>query len=288
MKTLHLLDGSAFVYRSFYALPELKTSKGFPTNAVYGFMKALLSIVKKERPRYLAVAFDAPARTRRALIYERYKARRPKAPDPLKAQIPVVKELIRLAGVPVLEEPGYEADDLIASAAKRALEEGFLVRVHTPDKDLLQLVTDGLTVVNPFTGEVFTRGRVEEKFGVPPERLTDYLALTGDKTDDVPGLKGVGPKKALELLKRFGRVEEMLKRFDELRRLVPSASREELELSYELVKLDYGAPVPPPEGLEVKKARLDELVKRLEELEMKSLVKEVRLVFRTAGQGSLF
>jgi len=288
MKSLHLLDGSAFAYRSFFALPPLSTSEGFPTNAVFGFFRMLFSLLKKERPKYLAVVFDAPAKTRRERVYERYKAQRPKMPDPLKAQIPVIKELLRLSGIPLLEEAGYEADDLIGALALRGAEEGFFVKVYSPDKDLLQLVSERVVVVNPMSGEVFTERKVREKFGVPPQKLADYLALVGDKTDNVPGLKGVGPKKALKLLEHFGSVEEMLKRWEEVKKEVPGAQREELELSYLLVKLSAEAPVPPVESLVPSTPDFNALTKRLRELEMKSLLTEAKRVLSGGGQASLF
>ena len=289
MKTLHLLDASSFIYRSFFALPPLTTKKGFPTGAIYGFLRALLSLWKSERPEYLVVIFDAPAPTKREKVYREYKAGRPSMPDPLKVQIPVIKEILKLMGVPILEVPGYEADDLIAILARKFSKRGFFVKIYTPDKDMLQLVSDSVRVVNPMNWEVFDSKKVEEKFGVPPEKLSDYLALVGDKIDNVEGVKGVGPKTAIRLIERFGGVEGILKRWEEFKRLYPEARREDLELSYKLVKPMLDADIEvKEEDLKLGKPDLPELRVKLEELEMKSILRDLEKVFRVGSQGTLF
>lgn len=289
MKTLYILDGSSFIYRSFFALPKLSTKDGFPTNAIYGFLRMLFALIKREKPEYLVVVFDAPAKTRREQIFAEYKKQRPKAPDPLKVQIPVIKEFLKVMGVPILEVPGYEADDLIAYLAKRFVEKGFKVKVYSPDKDLLQLVSDHLTVINPMNEEVFTKEKVLEKFGVSPEKIPDLLALMGDKVDNVPGIKGVGPKTAIEILKKFGSVEEILKNWEKFKRLYPQAEREELELSYKLVKLytDLDLPIEE-EDLKIKNTDKNALKELLMKYEMKSLLKEVDTIFSQKTQKSLF
>jgi DNA polymerase-1 len=287
MKVLYLFDGSAFLYRSFFALPPLTTSSGFPTGAIYGFLRSVLAILKTEKPNYMAIAFDLPAPTQRKLAYSEYKSQRPPTPDPLKVQIPVIKELINLLGIKLLEMPGYEADDLIAYLTQRAKKEGFKVKIYSPDKDVLQLV-DGsqVVVINPISEEVFDENKVIEKFGVPPQKLADYLALVGDKTDNIEGVKGVGPKTAINLLNTFGSVENILARWDEFKKLFPQAEKNSLELSYWLVKLR------PPEELNIdigelkrKEPNLSLLRKKLEGLEMKSIIKDLDKIF---VQKSLF
>ncbi|WP_448587364.1 5'-3' exonuclease [Thermocrinis sp.] len=287
MKELYLFDGSAFLYRSFFALPPLSTKSGFPTSAIYGFLRSILSILKTERPHYIAIAFDLPAPTQRKLAYSEYKSKRPPTPEPLKAQIWVIKELIPLLGIKLVEKAGYEADDLIAYLTSRALEKGFRVKIYSPDKDLLQLVQEGrVWVINPILNEAFDEKKVREKFGVEPRQLADYLALVGDKTDNIEGVKGVGPKTALNLLREYGSIEGILSRWDEFEKAFPHAEREKLELAYQLVKLN-----PPehlevePEDLKLREPVLDVLKKKLEELEMKSIVKELEKVF---AQKSLF
>jgi DNA polymerase-1 len=287
MKVLYLFDGSAFLYRSFFALPPLTTSSGFPTGAIYGFLRSILAILKTEKPNYMAIAFDLPAPTQRKLAYSEYKSQRPPTPDPLKVQIPVIKELINLLGIRLLEMPGYEADDLIAYLTQKAKKEGFRVKIYSPDKDVLQLV-DGnqVVVINPISEEVFDENKVIEKFGVPPQKLADYLALVGDKTDNIEGVKGVGPKTAINLLNTFGSVENILARWDEFKRLFPQAEKNSLELSYWLVKLK------PPEDLNIdigelkrKEPNLSLLRKKLEGFEMKSIIKDLDKIF---AQKSLF
>ncbi|NPB08234.1 MAG: 5'-3' exonuclease [Aquificae bacterium] len=289
MKTLYLLDGSSFVYRSFFALPRLSTSRGFPTNAIYGFLRMLFALMKKEKPRYMAVVFDAPAKTKRETIYRAYKQQRPKTPDPLKVQIPVIKELLRLMGIKVLEVPGYEADDVIAYLAEQFSRKSFRVKVFSPDKDLLQLVSDKVLVVNPVNWEVYDPNKVREKFGVEPQKVPDFLALVGDPVDNVPGVKGVGPKKAPELIRRFGGVEGILRNWEKFARLYPQAKREELELSYKLVRLytDLNLEISE-EDLRLSKPDLKALKEKLSELEMKSLLREVDRVFSQSTQSSLF
>jgi DNA polymerase-1 len=287
MKVLYLFDGSAFLYRSFFALPPLTTSSGFPTGAIYGFLRSILAVLKTEKPNYMAITFDLPAPTQRKLAYSEYKSKRPPTPDPLKVQIPVIKELINLLGIKLLEMPGYEADDLIAYLTQKAKKEGFKVKIYSPDKDVLQLVEGNQAVViNPISEEVFDENKVIEKFGVPPQKLADYLALVGDKTDNIEGVKGVGPKTAINLINTFGSVENILARWDEFKKLFPQADKNSLELSYWLVKLR------PPEdlnidigGLKRKEPNLSLLRKKLEGLEMKSIIKDLDKIF---AQKSLF
>ena len=289
MKALHLLDASSFIYRSFFALPPLSTKGGFPTGAIYGFLRALLSIMKSEKPVYMAVVFDSPAPTKREKVFKDYKAGRPPMPDPLKVQIPVIKELLELMGIPIIEHPGYEADDLIAVLSKRFAEKGFVVKIYTPDKDMLQLVTDKITVVNPVNWEAFTPEKVRVKFGVPPDRIPDYLALVGDKVDNVEGVKGIGPKTAVRIIEEFGGVEGILKSWERFRKMYPDADKDTLRISYTLVKpitdLDLEL---RDEDLRISAPKMDELRKRLMDLEMKSIVKDLERTLRHGGQGTLF
>ncbi len=289
MKTLHILDASSFIYRSYFALPPLKTKEGFPTGAIYGFLRTLLSIMKSERPEYLVVVFDHPSPSIREKSYKEYKAGRPPTPDPLKLQIPVIKELLNLMGVPILEKEGYEADDLIAILVKELAKKGYRIKIYTPDKDMLQLVSNSVLVINPMNWEVFTPERVREKFGIPPKKLADYLALVGDKIDNIQGVKGVGPKTAVKLIEKFGGVEGILDRWEEFEKMFPEAKKEELELSYYLVKpiIDDGLEVEESD-LRLREPNMERLKKRLTELEMKSILKDIERVAKTRTQGSLF
>ncbi len=289
MKTLHLLDASSFIYRSYFALPPLSTSKGFPTGAVYGFLRALLFIMKSDRPQYLAVVFDSPAPSKREKVFKDYKAGRPSMPDPLKVQIPVIKEILKLMGIPIVELPGYEADDLIAMLARRFSEEGFRVKIYTPDKDMLQLVSDRVVVVNPVNWEVFTPEKVKEKFGVSPEKVPDYLALVGDKVDNVEGVKGIGPKTAVKVIERFGGVEGILRNWEKFKSMFPNADRKRLELSYILVRPMMDADLSlEAEDLKLGQPDTERLKAKLMDLEMRSILADIDKVLRVGGQGTLF
>jgi len=289
MKTVHLLDASSFIYRGFFALPPLTTSRGFPTGAIYGFLRMVFSIMKSESPEYLGVVFDSPAPTRREKVYREYKAGRPPMPDPLKVQIPVIKEILGLLNLPLIEVEGYEADDLIAILAKKFADQGYTVKVYTPDKDMLQLVSERIIVVNPMTWETFTPQKVAEKFGVPPERIPDYLALVGDSIDNIRGIKGIGKKSAPRIIEEFGGVKGILERWEDFQRRFPEAKRDELELSYMLVRPMLDAKVSVNiEDLRVKEPNREKLIEKLRELEMNSLIKEIDRVFTNTKQRSLF
>ncbi len=291
MKEILLLDASSFIYRSFFALPQLSTSDGFPTNAIYGVLRAILMILKNERPEYMALVFDLPKPSKREKVYKEYKAGRRPMPDPLKVQIPVIKKLIKLMGIPEIEKEGYEADDLIAVLSKKFSEKGFRIKIYTPDKDLLQLVNERIIVINPMNWEVFDREKVIKKFGVPPEKIPDYLALVGDKVDNIEGIKGVGPKTAIKLINKYGGVKGILENWEKFQKEFPEAKRDTLELSYYLVRPFLDAEIDiSEEDLKIKEPEYDELIKELQKLEMKSIIKDLPKVLRQRkmSQGSLF
>jgi len=221
MPTLTLIDGSGFVFRAYHALPPLTTTRGQPTHAVYGFTTMLLKALRERSPTHVALVLDAARRTFRHEIDPGYKASRPEAPDDLKVQFPLVREVARALRVPVVEEAGVEADDVIATLARRARERGWEVVVVTGDKDFAQLVEPAVTLYDPMA-EASGRGgwtgpaEVEKKLGIRPEQVVDYMAILGDKIDDVPGIPGVGEVTAAALIRRFGTVEEMLRQPGEI------------------------------------------------------------------------
>ena len=200
MKTIFLLDGSACFYRAFHAIPLFTTSAGEPTNAIYGFTQTLRKLIKEHSPDYIGVAFDLKGPTFRHKLYDEYKAKRPKMPDELVSQIPGVKEVIRALGVPVIEKEGYEADDVIAALTGSAKAMSLRVVIVSGDKDLYQLVDESTVVLDLNKGKEFGIKEVTERFGVLPEQIVDFLALSGDSSDNIPGLPGVGPKTALKLI----------------------------------------------------------------------------------------
>ncbi|HEY5789145.1 MAG TPA: DNA polymerase I, partial [Gammaproteobacteria bacterium] len=193
---LVLVDGSSYLYRAFHALPPLTNSRGEPTGAVYGVVNMLRRLLEEYRPQQVAVVFDARGRTFRDDLYAAYKANRPSMPDELAAQVEPLHAIVRALGLPLLQVPGVEADDVIGTLATQASAAGIDTLISTGDKDLAQLVDRHVTLVNTMTATTLDPAGVAAKFGVPPERIPEYLALVGDKSDGIPGLPGFGPKAA--------------------------------------------------------------------------------------------
>jgi len=221
---LYLVDGSGFIFRAYHALPPLTTKAGMPTGAAYGFTQMLIKLETDFHPSHFAVVFDAGGRSTRSELYKEYKANRTEAPDDLKPQFALVRKVVETFNVPVLEATDCEADDLIATLVRQARERGLRVVVVASDKDLMQLVVDGKVVLHDTMKNVpngFTYGEkeVEEKFGVPPSKLGDVLALMGDTIDNIPGIPGVGPKTAAALIQAYGSVENMIAHADEIANL---------------------------------------------------------------------
>jgi DNA polymerase-1 len=219
---VYLVDGSAQFHRAFHAIRGLATSRGLPTNATYGFTTMLRKLLEDEKPERIGILFDPPGRTFRHEEYQEYKANRPRMDNDLAVQIPYVRRVCEAFRMPILEVAGWEADDVIATLARQAVERGMKVIVVSGDKDLLQLVTEDVLVLNPGregTGAtLYDRAKVEEKFGVPPERVVDILALVGDSVDNIPGVAGIGDKGARDLVREFGPVEAVLENADKVKR----------------------------------------------------------------------
>ncbi len=209
-KPFVLVDGSSYLFRAFHALPPLSNSRGEPTGAIVGVVNMLRKLIDDYRPDYLAVVFDAPGKTFRDDIYPAYKAHRPPMPDELRAQVEPLHAVVRAMGLPLLMVPGVEADDVIGTLALQAAREGLPVLISTGDKDLAQLVGDGITLVNTMTDQVLDREGVIAKFGVPPDRIVDYLTLVGDSVDNVPGVPQCGPKTAVKWLAEYGSLDAVV------------------------------------------------------------------------------
>lgn len=247
-KKIYLIDGSSFIYRAYHALPAMMTTKGQPTNAVYGFTTMMLKLLEDEQPEHVVVAMDARRSTWRNKIYPQYKANRPPMPDDLVQQLPYFTQVLEALGVPFLSCEGYEADDLIATLVKEAKKKGFAAVIISGDKDLMSLVdNDKVVMDDTLKGKNYTILEVEKKFGVSGEKLLDLLALAGDKSDNVPGIKGVGPKTALALLQEFGSLENLLAHADQIKRQgwreKVLAGRDDARLSRILVSLDDHVPL---------------------------------------------
>ncbi|MCF7891196.1 DNA polymerase I, partial [Candidatus Bipolaricaulota bacterium] len=217
---LLLIDGHAIMYRSFYAIRGLATSNGFPTNAIYGFLQSLEKVLEEFPSSYVVLAMDSKGKTVRHEEYEEYKANRPEMPEELARQIPKIEDITESLGYRVVRKEGYEADDVIAKLANLARDSGMETLIFTGDKDLAQLVDDTVNLVD--TGndnelEVMDSDGIREKYGVPPEKIGDFLALTGDTSDNIPGVPQVGEVRAQKLLSRFDSLEDILERVEEVK-----------------------------------------------------------------------
>ncbi len=215
-KVIYLIDGSAFIFRAYHAIRNLSNSKGFPTNAIFGFANILNKLLNEKQPEYAIMLFDMKGPTFRHEMYSEYKANRPPAPEDLVVQISHIKELTEAFNIPLMEMQGYEADDLTGTLAKLAQEKGFKVIMVTGDKDFKQLVTENAIIWDPMKDRTFTIESINEEHGVGPEKIIEIMGLTGDTSDNVPGVPGIGPKTASVLIKEFGSIENIYKNLDSI------------------------------------------------------------------------
>jgi len=246
-RQLCLVDGSGFIFRAFHGLPMMNRPDGVPVNAVYGFCTMLMKLLAENKCSHLAVIFDAGRETFRNRIYPEYKAHRPDPPEELIPQFGLIRDAVQAFGVPSIEMPGFEADDLIATYARHAAEEGVEVVIWSSDKDLMQLVRDGVSMMDPLKNRAIGPEQVFEKFGVTPDKVIDVQSLAGDPTDNVPGVPGIGVKTAAALLAEYGDLDTLLARAGEIkqpkRREVLLNHAEDARISRELVRLKNDVPV---------------------------------------------
>ena len=278
---LLLIDGQSFCYRAFYAIRELANSKGEPTNAIYGFITMLRKLLRDEKPDYLAVCFDRKEPTFRRKRYEAYKAHRKPMPDELIEQMPHIKEFVHAHRIPIFEQAGYEADDLLGTIAKKAGKNGFDVLIVTGDKDALQLVDDHVKIFNTYKEEVLDRKSVEERFGgLGPERVVDVMSLAGDASDNIPGVPGIGEKTAVELILEHGSLEELYQHLDDVRSAARRKTLKENEqiarLSKDLATIDCYVPLEIDfEKMKVKSPDEERLRELFKHFEFRSFLKEL-------------
>ena len=251
--TLYLVDGSGYIFRAFFALPQLNNSRGMPTNAVYGFARMLLKLLKDAHPSRMAIVFDSPKKTFRDDLFESYKANRTSPPNDLVVQIPYIHRLVEAFRIKSLILGGYEADDLIGTLALRAARQKIDCVIVTADKDFMQLVGPHVTLWDTMRDRRMGVREVREKLGVEPRAVVDLMALMGDAIDNVKGVPGIGEKTASALIQRFGSIDHLMARLDELERsdlrgakkLAPliAQHRGDVELARKLVRIDTDVPI---------------------------------------------
>jgi DNA polymerase-1 len=277
---LFLIDGSSYIFRAFYAIRHLSNSKGFPTNAIFGFTQMFLKVLKEHQPEYLAVVLDSKAPTFRSEVYKEYKANRPAMPEALVPQIPYIRRIIEEYRIATLEMEGYEADDLIGTVAKGLVKEADII-IITGDKDILQLVSDRIQVYDTMKEKRFGVEEVIQRFGVRPEQVVEVMGLAGDAIDNIPGVPGIGEKTAIELIKSFGSIENLLTHLEGIRqkklRENLEAYGEEARLSRKLAMIHTDVPITYRlNDFALGSPNLSGLREIFKELEFNKLLKELQ------------
>ncbi len=295
-KRFFIIDGNAYIYRSFHAIRGLATTTGIPTNAIFGFVNMIMKVLRDDKPDYMAVAFDTPAPTFRHAQYEGYKADRPGMPDDLASQVPKIKEILSATGIPIIEEPGFEADDVISTLAKKAENMDMEVIIVTSDKDAFQLVSPNVKI-KPYGFQrgqdedyIYGESEVKERFGVPPNKITDLLGLMGDQSDNIPGVPNIGLKIAGKLLEQFSSLEDLLDNLDSVKneriRNILKDFADQARLSKKLATLDQSVQI----DLNVDNYKLDltskslpakcdedKLLSIFQQLEFRKFIKDIDL-----------
>jgi len=278
--SLYIIDGNSYIYRAFYAVRGLTTSSGLPTNAIFGFTNMLLKIINEKSPDMLAIVFDPKGPTRRHIEYKEYKAHRPPMPRDLIPQIPYIHRLVEAFRIPVFIREGQEADDVIASLARRAESEGKEITIVTGDKDILQLVGQHIKVYDTLKDKIYEAKDVEERFGVLPDRMVEIMGLMGDASDNIPGVPGIGEKTAQSLIKKYGTIENVLRNAQEITKpklrhtLMESAGLARLSRDLAILHTDIPLEISY-ESLKHKGPDNEALLQILRELEFTSLLKYV-------------
>lgn len=284
---LVLVDGSSYLYRAFHAFPPLTNKNGEPTGAMYGVLNMLKSLIAQVEPSHIAVVFDAKGKTFRDELFEQYKSHRPPMPDDLRAQVQPLHTIIKALGIPLISIEGVEADDVIGTLAVQAAKDGKDVLISTGDKDMAQLVNEHIMLINTMTNTLLDREGVIEKYGIPPELIIDYLALRGDSSDNIPGVKGVGEKTALALLQGIGSIQTIYQNLDKVAELSFRGAKTfapKLDAEKEMADLSYLlATIKTDVELEFRHDQLttspqnhDELVALFSQYEFKKWLSEVK------------
>lgn len=281
-KTIYLIDGTAYIHRAYHAIRGLSNSSGLPTNAAFGFTKMLVKLMDDKQPEYIAMFFDSKGKTFRHEMYADYKANRPPMPEDMAIQIPLIRQITEGFNIPVIEMPGYEADDLIGTLARITEAAGFSVVMVTGDKDFLQLVTDKAIVWDPMKNKSTDIRTVRETFGVEPSQIIEVMGLSGDTSDNVPGVPGIGQKTALTLIRTFANMDQLYERVDEITKKKQHENlvtyKDQALLSRELVTINTRVPLPSDsddlEGFKRKSPDTAKLSKLFGELEFRQFQKD--------------
>jgi DNA polymerase-1 len=275
-ETVYLIDGSSYIHRAYHAIRNLANSKGFPTNASFGFTKMVLKLLVDKKPEYLAIVFDARGPTFRHEIYADYKANRPPMPDDMAAQIPVIKSIVKNLNIKMMEKEGYEADDIIGTLARVCEKNGFKVVIVTGDKDFRQIISPSVSMWDTMKDTITDHSSLTETYGFEPKKFIDVMGLSGDSTDNIPGVPGVGEKTAVGLIREFGSFENVLERAGEIKKKKLKENlqqfRDQAILSKKLVTIDRFVPVDESiDQLKVGEPLGDELADIFREQEFKGL-----------------
>ena len=278
-KILYLIDGSSYIYRAYHAVRHLSTTQGLPTNATFGFSNMLLKLLSDRKPEHMAMAFDAKGPTFRHEIYEAYKANRPPMPEDLAVQIPYIKKVVEGMNIASLELAGYEADDIIGTLARAAREKGFHVVMVTGDKDFKQLVSPGISIWDPMKDRTIDYAGLKKDFGLEPSQWVDVMGLSGDTSDNIPGVPGIGEKTAISLIKTFGSVEGIFENLDKVTRKKLRENltnfREQAMLSRRLVAINTEVPLSVEiASLRVSGPDAETLARLFKDLEFQRLQKQ--------------
>ncbi len=245
-KSIYLIDGTAYIYRAYHAIRNLSNSKGFPTNAIFGFTKMILKLMDTHKPEHAAMFFDVKGPTFRHEIFPAYKANRPPMPDDLSVQIPCIKKIAEGFNIPVIEKTGFEADDLIGTIAGLAEKAGFSVVMVTGDKDFMQLVTEHSHIWDPMKDKIIDIQAIQETHGVEPRKMIDIMGLSGDSSDNIPGVPGIGPKTAISLIQKYGSLDQLYEQVETILQQKQKENlihfREQAFLSRKLVSIDTDVP----------------------------------------------
>ncbi|MBW1998485.1 MAG: hypothetical protein JRJ29_11045 [Deltaproteobacteria bacterium] len=273
---VYLIDGSSYIHRAYHAIRNLSTSRGFPTNAIFGFCRMLLKLLEEKSPRYVAVVYDSKAPTFRHDLYKEYKATRPPMPEDLAVQLSYIEAIVDALEIKGIVKEGYEADDVMGTLARKCEQKGFRVVIVTGDKDMKQVITPRISLWDTMRDTVTDYASFMEKYGITPKQVVDVMGLAGDSSDNIPGVPGIGEKTALALIREYGTVENLYEHLDEIGR---KRLRENLVkykdraiLSKKLATIDQSVPIPEDvEDLKPGEPRGATLAKIFRELEFKGL-----------------